>query len=120
MSASPPRHRLAPPIPPAPGLAVEADEIVFAHRFAMQRVRFRYPRFDGSLSGLLTWELWRRGRGVQWRHRGYSGGPRGRGCVSPGRGRGREHSPRRNAPKNQSPLAHRSVQVSDLRHWVFR
>jgi ADP-ribose pyrophosphatase len=64
MSASPPRHRLAPPIPPAPGLAVEADEIVFAHRFAMQRVRFRYTRFDGSLSGLLTWELWRRGRGV--------------------------------------------------------
>jgi ADP-ribose pyrophosphatase len=45
-------------------LQVEADEIVFAHRFAMQRVRFRYTRFDGSLSGLLTWELWRRGRGV--------------------------------------------------------
>ncbi|WP_270935316.1 NUDIX domain-containing protein [Falsiroseomonas oryzae] len=64
MSASLPRHRLAPPIPPAEGLAVEADEIVYANRFAMQRVRFRYARFDGSLSGLLTWELWRRGRGV--------------------------------------------------------
>jgi ADP-ribose pyrophosphatase len=64
MNASPPRHRLAPPIAPAPGLAVEADEIAFADRFAMQRVRFRYTRFDGSLSGPLTWELWRRGRGV--------------------------------------------------------
>ena len=64
MSASPPRHPKAPPIPRAPGLAVEADEVVYANRFAMQRVRFRYTRFDGSLSGLLTWELWRRGSGV--------------------------------------------------------
>ena len=64
MSASPPRHPKAPPIPPAPGLKVEADEIVFAQRFAMQRVRFRYTRFDGALSGPLTWELWRRGGGV--------------------------------------------------------
>ncbi len=64
MSASPPRHPKAPPIPPAPGLQVEADEVVFGQRFAMQRVRFRYTRFDGSLSGPLTWELWRRGRGV--------------------------------------------------------
>jgi ADP-ribose pyrophosphatase len=64
MNASPPRHPKAPPIPPAPGLAVEADEVVYGQRFAMQRVRFRYARFDGSLSGLLTWELWRRGRGV--------------------------------------------------------
>lgn len=64
MHASPPRHRLAPPIPPAEGLTVEADEIVFAQRFAMQRVRFRYRRFDGTQSGQLTWELWRRGGGV--------------------------------------------------------
>jgi ADP-ribose pyrophosphatase len=64
MSASPPRHRKAPPIPPLPGLEVEADEVVFGQRFAMQRVRFRHARFDGSPSGTLTWELWRRGRGV--------------------------------------------------------
>jgi ADP-ribose pyrophosphatase len=64
MSATPPRHPKAPPIPPAPGLEVEADEIVFAERFAMQRVRFRHTRFDGTRSGPLTWELWRRGRGV--------------------------------------------------------
>lgn len=64
MSATPPRHPKAPPIPPAPGLEVEADETVFAERFALQRVRFRHARFDGTLSGPLTWELWRRGRGV--------------------------------------------------------
>lgn len=64
MSATPPRHPKAPPIPPAPGLEVEADEIVFAERFALQRVRFRHARFDGTRSGPLTWELWRRGRGV--------------------------------------------------------
>jgi ADP-ribose pyrophosphatase len=64
MDTSPPRHRLAPIVPPAEGLTVEQDEIVFASRFAMQRVRFRYTRFDGALSGPLTWELWRRGRGV--------------------------------------------------------
>jgi ADP-ribose pyrophosphatase len=68
MSASPPperpRHPKAPPIPPHPGLEVEADEVVWAERFALQRVKFRYARFDGSRSGLLVWELWRRGRGV--------------------------------------------------------
>ncbi len=65
MNASdPPRHPKAPPIPPHPGLEVEADEVVWGGRFAMQRVRFRYRRFDGSQSGTLTWELWRRGNGV--------------------------------------------------------
>jgi ADP-ribose pyrophosphatase len=65
MSASnPPRHPKAPPIPQHPGLEVEADEVVWGGRFAMQRVRFRYRRFDGTPSGTLTWELWRRGQGV--------------------------------------------------------
>jgi ADP-ribose pyrophosphatase len=65
MSASDlPRHPKAPPIPPHPGLEVEADEVVWGGRFAMQRVRFRYRRFDGTPSGMLTWELWRRGNGV--------------------------------------------------------
>lgn len=58
------RHPKAPPIPPSPGLSVESDEVVQEGRFAMQRVRFRYTRFDGAQSGLLTWELWRRGNGV--------------------------------------------------------
>lgn len=64
MDASPPRHPKAPPIPAIPGLAVESDEVVQAGRFALQHVRFRYTRFDGQPSGLLTWELWRRGNGV--------------------------------------------------------
>ncbi len=64
MHASPPRHPKAPPIPASPGVSVEADEVVYGGRFAMQRVRFRYTRFDGTPSGPLTWELWRRGGGV--------------------------------------------------------
>lgn len=64
MDASHPRHPKAPPIAPLPGLEVEGDDVVYGNRFAMQRVRFRYRRFDGTRSGTLTWELWRRGRGV--------------------------------------------------------
>ncbi len=63
MSASP-RHPKAPPVPPYPGLEIIEDEVVWGQRFAMQRVRFRYQRFDGTPSGILTWELWRRGMGV--------------------------------------------------------
>ena len=58
------RHPKAPPIPPYPGLAVEADDVVWPGRFPLQRVRFRYTRADGRPSVPLTWELWRRGRGV--------------------------------------------------------
>ena len=31
-------------------------------RFPLDVVRFRHRRFDGTLSGVKTWELWRRGR----------------------------------------------------------
>lgn len=68
MSASPPRnpprHPKAPSIPAFPGLEIDADEVVWGQRFALQRVVFRHARFDGSPSGTLIWELWRRGRGV--------------------------------------------------------
>ena len=64
MNASPPRHPKAPPIPPRAGLEVEADEVVYAERFALQRIRFRHARFDGTPSGTMVWELWRRGSGV--------------------------------------------------------
>ena len=63
-SPAPIRHPKAPLIPPAPGLEVLEDSVVWGGRFAMQRVRFRYTRFDGTPSGILTWELWRRGQGV--------------------------------------------------------
>ena len=58
------RPAKAPPIPAHPGLDVLADEVVWEGRFPLQRVRFRYTRFDGTPSGELTWELWRRGNGT--------------------------------------------------------
>jgi ADP-ribose pyrophosphatase len=57
------RPAKAPPIPAHPGMTVLADEVVWDGRFPLQRVRFRYTRFDGTPSADLTWELWRRGRG---------------------------------------------------------
>ena len=50
------------PIPPHPDVVIESDETVWHGRFALQRVKFRQRRFDGDMSGLRTWELWRRGR----------------------------------------------------------
>lgn len=51
-------------MPAHPGLTVLEDSVVWDGRFPLQRVRFRYTRFDGNRSGVLTWEMWRRGRGV--------------------------------------------------------
>ncbi|MCB4822872.1 NUDIX domain-containing protein [Roseicella aerolata] len=58
------RPAKAPPIPAHPGVTVLEDEVVWDGRFPLQRVRFTYTRFDGSQSGALTWELWRRHAGV--------------------------------------------------------
>lgn len=58
------RPAKAPPIPPLPGLEVLEDEVVWAGRFPLQRVRFTHARFDGHRSRELVWELWRRGQGV--------------------------------------------------------
>jgi ADP-ribose pyrophosphatase len=52
----------AAPLPEHPDVAVESDETVWNGRFPLQRIRFRQRRFDGAMSGLRTWELWRRGR----------------------------------------------------------
>lgn len=49
-------------LPDYPGVTIESDETVWHGRFPLQLVKFRNPRFDGSQSGLRTWELWRRGR----------------------------------------------------------
>ena len=57
------RPAKAPPVPAHPGMTVLEDEVVWDGRFPLQRVRFRYARFDGAESAELTWELWRRGRG---------------------------------------------------------
>ncbi len=50
------------PLPVRPDVTVESDETVWNGRFALQRIKFRQRRFDGTMSGLRTWELWRRGR----------------------------------------------------------
>ncbi len=58
------RPAKAPLIPAHPKIQVLEDEVVWDGRFPLQRVKFRFTRFDGAESGILTWELWRRGSGV--------------------------------------------------------
>jgi ADP-ribose diphosphatase len=50
------------PMPAHPDVVVDSDATVWNGRFALQVVKFRQRRFDGAMSGLRTWELWRRGR----------------------------------------------------------
>jgi ADP-ribose pyrophosphatase len=45
-----------------PDTLIDSQERVWDGRFPLDVVRFRRRRFDGGLSGLRTWELWRRGR----------------------------------------------------------
>src|SRR5690348_3181932 len=42
------RPAKAPPIPAHPKVSVLEDEVVWDGRFPVQRVRFRYTRFDGA------------------------------------------------------------------------
>jgi ADP-ribose pyrophosphatase len=49
-------------LPAYPGVEVESEQRVWSGRFPLDVVRFRHRRFDGALSDLKTWELWRRGR----------------------------------------------------------
>lgn len=51
-----------PCLPAHPDVTIESDERVWDGRFPLDRVRFRHRRFDGALSGVRMWELWRRGR----------------------------------------------------------
>jgi ADP-ribose pyrophosphatase len=54
--------RSIPRLPAHPGVEVCSDQRVWNGRFPLDVVRFRHRRFDGTLSGEKTWELWRRGR----------------------------------------------------------
>jgi len=58
------RSRTPPPIPPHPDVIVESRTRAWTGRFAVDLIRFRHRRFDGSMSDARTWELWRRGRCV--------------------------------------------------------
>jgi ADP-ribose pyrophosphatase len=49
-------------LPPHPDAELISTEIPWNGRFPLQIVRFRNRRFDGAMSGVRTWELWRRGR----------------------------------------------------------
>ena len=57
MSASSPT-----PLPIHPGVTIDSNQRVWGGRFPLDVVAFHHRRFDGSTSGLRTWELWRRGR----------------------------------------------------------
>jgi ADP-ribose pyrophosphatase len=48
-------------IPPHADTEIESVDTVWKGRFPLQVVRFRHRRFDGAMSELRTWELWRRG-----------------------------------------------------------
>ena len=52
------------PIPPHPDAELISINRPFTGRFAVDVIRFRHRRFDGTMSEQRTWELWRRGRAV--------------------------------------------------------
>ncbi|MBW4091728.1 MAG: NUDIX domain-containing protein [Proteobacteria bacterium] len=50
------------PLPSRDDVLVETERRVWDGRFPLDVIGFRQRRFDGGLSGVRTWELWRRGR----------------------------------------------------------
>jgi ADP-ribose pyrophosphatase len=52
------------PIPPHPDAIIVSQQRAWSGRFAVDLIRFRHRRFDGTMSDPRTWELWRRGRAV--------------------------------------------------------
>jgi len=49
-------------LPVSADVEIVSDEVLWRGRTALQLVKFRQRRFDGAMSGVRTWELWRRGR----------------------------------------------------------
>lgn len=54
-------HRTTRPIPAHPDVFIDSEKRVWSGRFPLDVVKFRNRRFDGTMSGERTWELWRRG-----------------------------------------------------------
>jgi ADP-ribose pyrophosphatase len=52
------------PIPSRPDVLVDSEQRAWSGRFALDLIRFRHRRFDGTMSEPRTWELGRRGRAV--------------------------------------------------------
>jgi ADP-ribose pyrophosphatase len=48
-------------LPAHPDVEIGSEQRVWNGRFPLDVVRFRHRRFDNVLSGLKTWEVWRRG-----------------------------------------------------------
>jgi ADP-ribose pyrophosphatase len=55
-------QRSHPPVPMHPDMQLESQQRVWNGRFPLDLVQFRHRRFDGSMSGSKTWEVWRRGK----------------------------------------------------------
>lgn len=49
-------------IPSHPDVQIVSSETAWQGRFSVEVVKFRHRRFDGTMSGLRSWELLRRGR----------------------------------------------------------
>src|SRR3954451_19058526 len=49
------------PLPPRPDVEVGSGCRAWTGLFPLDVVKFRHRRFDGTMSGTRTWELWRRG-----------------------------------------------------------
>jgi ADP-ribose pyrophosphatase len=49
------------PLPSHPDVTVESDTRVWSGMFPLELIKFRHRRFDGTMSAVRTWELWRRG-----------------------------------------------------------
>ena len=54
--------RTVPGLPAHQDVEIASEQRVWSGRFPLDVVRFRHRRFDGALSGVKTWEVWRRGR----------------------------------------------------------
>jgi ADP-ribose pyrophosphatase len=54
--------RSFPPVTERAGVEICSEQRVWSGRFPLDVVRFRHRRFDGAISGVRTWEVWRRGR----------------------------------------------------------
>lgn len=49
-------------LPSHPDVKIISEQTVWSGHFRVDVVQFRHRRFDGALSGLRTWEMFRRGR----------------------------------------------------------
>ena len=58
------RPRTSPKLPVSPDVQIESGQRVWSGRFPLDGIRFRNRRVDGAMSGLRTWEMWRRGKAV--------------------------------------------------------